>query len=308
MAIRQNQSSSQSKIHRAMTLNRSSRHFYHVGPWRRALPWLIFGPFLLLALGACVFGKTAEDRSAGGILIAILTPIAFGTHALISYARLELNAEGVRLRQIGMNMSAPWSNIAGLRLERRREGFVTHNPMTGAGAGRLAALRGYGYAGAAMYNEEQQAAMAERRWIPIEAFAWHIRRGRLRQHLESLAPAVQAIESTLEPVEGTAATPESSTGKTSAGRWWLIGLICALSLGVAAVVSFELVPQLWTERIFALLLSLIAPLAVLRAGWSTRNAFRERSYFVGAMFVLLTLLAMLWSILCWGSAVDVFSR
>jgi hypothetical protein len=291
-----------------MTLDRSSRHFYHVGPWRRAVPWLIFGPFLLLALGACVFGQTAEDRSAGGILIAILTPIALGTHALISYARLELNAEGVRLRQIGMNMAAPWSNIAGLRLERRREGFLTRDPLSGAGADRLAALRGYGYAGAAMYNEEQQSAMAERRWIPIEAFAWHLRRGRLRQDLEKLAPAVQAIESSIGTVDGAAAMSASSSAKMSAGRWWLIGLICALSLGVAALVSLELVPPLWTERIFALVLSLIAPLAVFRAGWSARNAFKERSYFVGAMFVLLTLLAMLWSILCWGSAVDAFAR
>jgi hypothetical protein len=290
-----------------MTLDRSSRHFYHVGPWRRAVPWLIFGPFLLLALATCVFGKTAEDRSVGGILIAILTPIALGTHALISYARLELNPEGVRLRQIGMNMAAPWSDIAGLRLERRREGFVTRNPISGAGAGRLAALRGYGYAGAAMYNEEQQAAMAERRWIPIEAFAWHLRRGHLRQDLAQLAPTVQAIESILVPVEGIAATRSASSGKTSAQRWWLIGLICAGSLAVAALVSLEVIPQLWTERIFALLLSLIAPLAVFRAGWSARNAFRERSYFVGALFVVLTLLAMLWSILCWGSAVDAFA-
>lgn len=274
------------------------------------MPWLIFGPFLLLALAACVFGKTAEDRSIGGLLVAFLTLITLGTHALISYARLELNTHGVRLRQVGMNLAAPWSDIAALRLERRREGFVTRNPISGSGAGRLAALRGFGYAGAAMYHEEQQRAMAERRWIPIEAFSWHLRRGLLRQDLETLAPAVQAIESILGPVGGAAETVQinSSSGKMSVQRCGLIVAICALSLLLAALVSLEVIPQLWTDRIFALLLSLIAPLAVFRGGWSVRNAFRERSYFVGAMFVLLTLVAVFWSIICWGNAVEAFSQ
>jgi hypothetical protein len=95
--------------------------------------------------------------------------------------------------------------VAGLRLDPRHEGFVTLHPIDGSGAANLAAVRGFGWYYNSIYNEEQQAVMAERRWIPIEAFAWHLRRGRLREDLARLAPAVQS----LPPVPVPPANPVS---------------------------------------------------------------------------------------------------
>ena len=82
------------------------RCIYHVGPWRRAIPWMVFGPMLVLAASLWVFADSVGDRSVGALIFAILTLLVLGLHALISYARLELTAEGVRLRQIGMNLAA----------------------------------------------------------------------------------------------------------------------------------------------------------------------------------------------------------
>ena len=169
------------------------RCIYHVGPWRRAIPWMVFGPMLVLAAGLWVFADSVENRSGGALVFAILTLMVLGLHALISYARLELTAEGVRLRQIGMNLAAPWTDVAGLRLDPGHEGFVTFHPIGGSGAANLAAVRGLGWYFIPIYNKEQQAVIAERRWIPIEAFAWHLRRGRLREDLTRLAPAVQSL-------------------------------------------------------------------------------------------------------------------
>jgi len=83
---------------------------------------MVFGPMLVLAAGLWLFADSLEDRSAGALVCAILTLMVLGLHALISYARLELTAEGVRLRQIGMNLAAPWIDVAGLRLDRGHRG------------------------------------------------------------------------------------------------------------------------------------------------------------------------------------------
>jgi hypothetical protein len=39
-----------------------------------------------------------------------------------------------------------------------------------------------------MYDAEQQHLLAERRFIPIEAFAWHLHQGRLREDIVRDAP------------------------------------------------------------------------------------------------------------------------
>lgn len=71
---------------------------YHVGPWRRAVPWLIFGPFMMLAAGILIFVPDPESRAPGAMLFVLFGVLALGIHVMIWWARLELNAEGIRLR------------------------------------------------------------------------------------------------------------------------------------------------------------------------------------------------------------------
>jgi hypothetical protein len=39
-----------------------------------------------------------------------------------------------------------------------------------------------------LYDGEQQDLLAQRRFIPIDAFGWHLHRGRMRDDLVRLAP------------------------------------------------------------------------------------------------------------------------
>ena len=278
---------------------RMKRCIYHVGPWRRAMPWLVFGPMLVLAAGLWVFADSVENRSAGALVFAILTLMVLGLHALISYARLELTAEGVRLRQIGMNLAAPWTDVAGLRLDPGHEGFVTRRPIGGSGAANLEAVRGLGWYFIPIYNKEQQAVMAERRWIPIEAFAWHLRRGRLREDLALLAPAVQSLPPQL--------APPANPVNPAVQRRRLVILLCALGAFLAAIVMLGLGPPSRKEHVFSVVMALLAPLLTYCAGWKAWNAFRSGARLMGVLFTFLTLLGVVWCLLVWGDLAILFS-
>jgi len=271
------------------------RCIYHVGPWRRAIPWMVFGPMLVLAAGLWVFADSVEIRAVGALVFAILTLLVLGVHGLISYAQLELTAEGVRLRQIGMNLAAPWIDVAGLRLDPGHEGFVTLHPIGGSGAANLAAVRDLGWYYNSLYNREQQAVMAERRWIPIEAFAWHLQRGRLREDLARFAPAVQS----LLPVLAPAANPISPAVQ----RRRLVIFLFALGAFLAAMVMLGLGNPGWREHGVSVVMALLA----FYAGWRAWKAFRSGARLIGVLFTVLTLIGVLWCLLAWADVVILLS-
>jgi hypothetical protein len=155
---------------------------YHVSPLRRWLLWLVMGPILAFLLALGLTGG-ASDRPAflatAGLVFLILLPF----HLIVGRTRLVLSEAGVRLRQAGYQLEAGWADIEDLDLTPHRESFVTREPMAGKGAVRLARFRV-----SPLYDAEQQRLLAERRLIPIEAFAWHLRRGAMRADIEHLAP------------------------------------------------------------------------------------------------------------------------
>ncbi len=271
------------------------RCIYHVGPWRRAIPWMVFGPMLVLTAGLWGFADSVEIRTVGALVFTILTLLVLGMHALISYARLELTAEGVRLRQIGMNLAAPWIDVAGLRLDRGHEGFVTLHPIGGSGAANLAAVRDLGWYYNSLYNQEQQAVMAERRWIPIEAFAWHLRWGQLREDLARLAPAVQSLPPQL--------TPTAKPVSPAVQRRRLVIFLFALGAFVTAIVMVGLGPPSRGEHMVSVVMALLA----FYAGWRAWKAFRSGARLIGVLFTFLTLLGVLWCLLGWGDLGILFS-
>jgi hypothetical protein len=254
------------------------RCLYHVGPWRRAIPWLVFGPMLVVAGCLSAFSGSVELRAVGALVGAILALLVLGLHALISYARLELTEEGVRLRQFGMNLAAPWTDVAGLRLDWGREGFVTLRPISGSGAANLAAARGFGWYFNPIYNDEQQAAMAERRWIPIEA-------------VQSLPPLFAPPASPISP---------------AVQRCRLAILLCALGAFLAAAVVLGLGPPSRQDRVFSVVMALLAPLLTFWAAWHSWSAFRSGARFMGVLFSLLVLLGVIWCLLASGDVVSLF--
>ncbi len=160
---------------------------YRVGPVRRWILWITIGPLIGLLLFLASISDPSE-RSAllfvAGFVFLVLLPFQF----MVDHARLALSETGISLRQVGYRLESTWEEIEELRLERGREGFVTRKPIMGSGAARLARFRFATSRYVPLYDVEQQRLLGERRLIPIEAFAWHLRRGDLGDALRRFAP------------------------------------------------------------------------------------------------------------------------
>lgn len=170
---------------------------YHVSPLRRWLLWILIGPMLALLVGLAL-ASDAGERASLLATTALVFLIVLPFHFIVGRTRLALSDRGVSLKQTGYALSARWDEIEALDLTPRREGFITRGPISGPGAARLAGFRFAGTPGAPLYDEVQQGLLAERRLIPIEAFAWHLRRGRMRDDIARFAPHLaDAVETSL---------------------------------------------------------------------------------------------------------------
>ncbi|MBP8297059.1 MAG: hypothetical protein KAX84_13175 [Burkholderiales bacterium] len=189
-----------------MATDDQAPHVYHVGPWRYLWLWLVFGPLALIFLALGLFSEQPGERAPLLIGGALWLLVPFMVTLLVRMARLEISARGVRLRQIGYRLEAAWPDVAALRLDRGREGFVTARPVGGRGAGLLAAAgRAIPRAGAQFYDDEQQRLLDEHRLIPIEAFAWHLRHGQLRADIARFAPNLEGDLAALDRSSGRSA-------------------------------------------------------------------------------------------------------
>jgi hypothetical protein len=169
----------------------SERRIYRISPRRRAVLWWALGPFAVLGLALLMVGPDEATRGAGAAVAAIMGLGLVGWHWLLGRTALVLTPEGVELRQLGMNLRAPWSEVEALQLVRRREGLIVRTPLAGKGASRLASLSRLSTFGTLLYDDAQRALISERRFIPIEAFAWHAYHGALAKDVARLAPRVR---------------------------------------------------------------------------------------------------------------------
>jgi len=166
-------------------MNRSRTYF--VSPLRRWLLALVLGPIIAFLL---ILGVSSEPAARPAFLITAALAFLIGLpfHLIVARTRLVFCPTGVQLRQTGYKLAAGWDDIEHLDLTPGREGFVTRAPMAGKGAARLARFRFAGAGGAPLYDDAQQQLLAERRLIPIEAFAWHLRHGAMREDIARFAP------------------------------------------------------------------------------------------------------------------------
>ena len=121
--------------------------------------------------------------------------IFFLAFAVVMYlitrrTRLELSDEGVKLYQFGYVLETDWGNIAYLDDAPDAEGLVLHRPMDHSGAFNLSAFRDTRIKGVALYSDEQIRLNAARRLIPINAFAYRLKSGQLRDDIVRRAPAL----------------------------------------------------------------------------------------------------------------------
>ncbi len=166
---------------------------YHLSPLRL---WLVPGIFLIfpvfmfwLILGDPESG-TPDTRRLAIYIGIFFVALAVVMYLILRYTRLMLSAEGVKLYQLGYKLETGWDNVAYLYDEGfGSQGLVLHRPMDCPGARTLSRARNVAVEGVNFYSDEQIQLIAERRFIPIDAFAYWLKHGRLRDDLNRRAPA-----------------------------------------------------------------------------------------------------------------------
>jgi hypothetical protein len=165
----------------------ATRTVYHISPLRL---WLAPAIFVILAIATPVIVaydvSLSKSRNAGIYGGVFFLALGVGMYLLLRYTRLVLSAEGINLYQFGYKLETTWSNVANLYDMPGAQGLVLHSPMDCRGAEVFGAARKVG----GLFNEEQMQFIAERRFIPIEPFAYWLKKGKLRDDLIRHAPAL----------------------------------------------------------------------------------------------------------------------
>jgi hypothetical protein len=102
-----------------------------------------------------------------------------------------LSAAGVSLYQFGYTLETDWDNVAALNDYSGEEGLILHRSMACPGARKLRDNRHAQIRGANLYNDEQIQLIAEQRLIPLNAFSYWLKQGRLRDDLVQRAPGLK---------------------------------------------------------------------------------------------------------------------
>ena len=170
-----------------MNVAARKRTVYHISPLRL---WLVPGILIIIAMYVLALPYLEPDAPDTGKFITYMA-LAFLAFAAVMYwvmryTRLVLSADGVKLYQFGYKLETGWDNVAGLYDMPGAQGLVLHRPMDCWGAKVFGAARNVGE----LFNEEQVHLIAERRFIPIEPFAYWFKHGRLRDDLIRRAPAL----------------------------------------------------------------------------------------------------------------------
>jgi hypothetical protein len=165
---------------------------YHLSPVRL---WLV--PGILLVIGLFIGTLPIFDPGVpdNGKKLAFIMGIALLVFAAVMYlilrrTRLVLSPGGVSLYQFGYTLETGWENVAALNEYSGEEGLILHRSMDGPGARKLSDKRHAEIRGANLFNDEQIQLIAEHRLIPLNAFSYWLKKGKLRDDLIQRAPAL----------------------------------------------------------------------------------------------------------------------
>lgn len=273
---------------------REKRLVYHVSPMRRRVMTYVLVLFMLIALASAIFGPDDASRQAGVILILVFGALLVFWEWLMRRTVLVLTPAEVRLEQVGLRLAANWADVEALHLERGREGFAVRKRLEGKGAARLAALSESDISAMPQYTREQRVLVAQHRWIPIEAFAWHARRGPLASDVARLAPHVRVIAAERAP-----ATPQDRRRNVLAA----VIVVVALAAGIALAMGAFGAAGVW---VLPVLQSLCAPLLTIGAAAAAYRAWRAGSVLIAALLAMLTIVMAGWTVVAWSELEALF--
>ncbi len=259
------------------------------------MAWAIFGPFASAMAVAGAISK-GGDQVAGWAVAGFLLLLGTGVHWLVSRARLEVSAAGVKLRQIGYTLETAWTNVETLRMDKGQEGFVTREPIKSRGAELLSSMRGvaFGLGRMPIYDGTARQLLRQHRYIPIEAFAWHVRHGELADDLNRLAPHVRTSSAAAPKVKPT---PQQK-------RQDRIALAVIFGFTAVVLITVLLIPAAAYPHVIPGLWALFTTFFAAQAVWFARIAIRSGTKWLALLYVFAAIAIGLWSAVLWGEAIS----
>lgn len=274
----------ESLLYNRKTMPPANNKFYGPNPWARSI---MIGMWILIAAPLTALGLIERDPAlwvTALIVSAIMLPIFW--YALRT-SRLLVTAEGIEARQAGATVSTTWDNIVAIRIQRGAEGLALHQPMTGSGAERLAAISGMSIGGAPMYDDERRQLLVEHRFIPLDGFSHWLHKGDLYQAIKQRSTAL-GDELALAPDASAAA--DTTSKKTIA----LIAIIIVVGIGLVVAIESAPVIKPVVDMVFAVALMFAFGVYACVSVSAAITRFRGRQY-GGFLFSLL--LAMVHALL-----------
>lgn len=204
-------------------------------------------------------------------------------------------------------MHAPWPTVERVRLDRAREGIVVREPMEGRAVERLAAIRGIWISGVPYYDEAQQQLMGERRFIPIDPFAYLLRNGRLLADFDEFAPGLgEATRAEIERREHLKHLPRlPAPPAQQMKRFYLLLLVASLiGLGIWIAVAPDSLMARSADWVANIAVALCLPLWAVVSSWSSRNSFRSGAKALGILFALSALVQALFTLVAWSQLIE----
>ena len=171
----------------------TGRRVYSLSPRRKAL---LAGLWVALCVPLAIWGALIRDSAL--LITAALVAVVLAPIFVVSgwyYPKLILTEEGIERRNIGYRLRASWENIETARWKRGIEGLILRRPMADKGAFRFAATATARFDGVHMYDPEVIKLIRERRFIPLEAFAYWGCHGDLHQEIERRVPSSASTDS-----------------------------------------------------------------------------------------------------------------
>lgn len=271
-----------------MSSSASDVRVYHISIWRYLVMWWFLGPFLLMGLTIAVFSEP-NTRGAGIILMLMMLPFLLGWHWLARRMKLTVSRQGLRTSEVGGAIEVPWTGIVGFRGTRGHEGFVTAEPLTGKGAENLV-NNASDFAG---FDAEDQRLVAERRFLPMRAFAFHLRRGDLRRLIVEYAPHLQ------EPLKALDAPPpprpEPTPAETRRNRIIVAIVVAAFAWGFVLIWKGER----WHAWFFTVTYGLLDPIFAIASGAAAWIYLRRKQWVMGVLSFLMMLVMFGWTLKNW---------
>jgi hypothetical protein len=166
---------------------------YHISPLRRWFLvgfWVVFAALLALPFVALEWSK---HHWAAAMVIAL---VALGSVLIpleVAWiGRLVLTAQGIELRGYQGRkpyLATTWQNVAALRFDKAgAEGLVVKEPLDGRHAEGLTRYRNVVINGAPLNDDEKRLLLGEKRFFPIDPFAYWIKHGDLWEQIREHAP------------------------------------------------------------------------------------------------------------------------